>query len=696
MKTLSSLALAYLVLAIPPTAPAQTWTTLATRPPAGVGLCMLLTDGGVMCQSGANWYKLTPNASGSYASGTWSTLAGFPSGYIPDAFASAVLADGRVVVIGGEYNNNKFALSNQGYVYNPVANTWTALAPPPSTGTPNHWQCIGDAPATVLADGRFLLGSKLYQDVAVLDPSTMTWSQVSTTGKTDSFNSEEGWTLLPDGSFFTLDVANAPASERFLLTGSAAGVWASSGNTLQDLHTPTTSSPITAPGCPTYFPPGEIGPTLLRPDGTVFAVGASGFTGIYTPPAPGSTATGTWAAGPQMPAGLNVEDGPGAVLPSGNVLFGGSPGESSPGLKYFEFDGTNLNAVPGPARASSDATYVTSLMVLPTGQVLFVDGTTTVQVYTPAASPAYNPAWAPAISLAPSTVTSGSTYAISGTQFNGLDQGSAFGDESQNATNYPLVRITNNATGHVFYARTHGHSSMGVATGTATVSTNFDVPANIEAGASMIQVVANGIPSTGLAVTVTVNQNSTSTSVSSSANPSVFSQTVTFTATVTSGGGTPTGTVTFLDGTTTLGTSTLSNGRATLSTAALGVGPHSISAMYNGSSNFSTSTSGNLSQEVNQDGTSTQVSSSRNPAKRNQTVTFTARVSANAPGTGVPTGTVTFLDGTTQLGTVTLSGGSASLTPSSLSTGTHAITATYSGSSNFVKSTSPVLSQTVR
>jgi hypothetical protein len=309
---------------------AQTWTTLTNRPPAGVSLCLLLTDGAVICQAGAAWYKLTPNSSGSYLNGSWSAIASFPSGYVPDAYASAVLADGRVVAIGGEYIKNSFALSNMGAIYDPKVNTWTTLAPP-STGSPNHFQCIGDAPATVLADGRLMLGSKLFQDLAVLDPSTLAWSVVSATGKTDGFNSEEGWTLLPDGSFFTLDVQNAPSSERFLLTGLTTGVWANSGNTLQDLHTPTTSGPITAPGCPTYYPPGEIGPTLLRPDGTVFAVGADGFTGIYTPPAPGSTSTGTWAIGPQLPTGLNVEDGPGAVLPSGHVLFGARPGESGTG-----------------------------------------------------------------------------------------------------------------------------------------------------------------------------------------------------------------------------------------------------------------------------------------------------------------------------------------------------------------------------
>ena len=70
-----------------------------------------------------------------------------------------------------------------------------------------------------------------------------------------------------------------------------------------------------------------------------------------------------------------------------------------------------------------------------------------------------------------------------------------YGDDAQTATNYPLVRVTNSATGHVFYCRTHGHSTMGVATGATPVSTNFDVPLSIESGPSMLEVVANGIAS---------------------------------------------------------------------------------------------------------------------------------------------------------------------------------------------------------
>jgi len=137
-------------------------------------------------------------------------------------------------------------------------------------------------------------------------------------------------------------------------------------------------------------------------------------------------------------------------------------------------------------------------MLLPTGEV-FVGGGIT-RTYT--SSGTYQTSWQPTISTYPLVVTRGSTYPISGTQFNGLSQAAAFGDELQTATNYPLVRIVNNSTQHVFYARTHDHSTMGVATGSATVSTSFDVPAAMETGASELVVVANGIPSMAVAVTV--------------------------------------------------------------------------------------------------------------------------------------------------------------------------------------------------
>ena len=86
-------------------------------------------------------------------------------------------------------------------------------------------------------------------------------------------------------------------------------------------------------------------------------------------------------------------------------------------------------------------------------------------------------------------------------QANALSQFIAPSDVTPSATNYPLVRITMTATGHVFYCRTAGHSSMAVAS-PATVSTHFEVPSTIETGTGDLVVVANGIASAPVAVTV--------------------------------------------------------------------------------------------------------------------------------------------------------------------------------------------------
>src|SRR5579862_9010780 len=101
MRTrLLSHSIAVVCLAMAPAlAPAQSWTTINTPPPAGLSPCLLLTDGGVMCQSSSAWYKLTPDSKGSYANGTWTSLAPFPLGYGPSDYTSAVLADGRVAVV---------------------------------------------------------------------------------------------------------------------------------------------------------------------------------------------------------------------------------------------------------------------------------------------------------------------------------------------------------------------------------------------------------------------------------------------------------------------------------------------------------------------------------------------------------------------------------------------------------------------
>jgi hypothetical protein len=460
-------------------AQAQTIVALKHTIPGGGLIGFLLTDGRVLMQTGSEntFYTLTPDNTGSYVNGTVQQVGSLYSGYVPYAFSSAVLADGRVVIAGGEYNNGQFAFTDLCAIFDPVANTWSKLAPP------KGWGFIGDSPSSVLPDGRFLLGRKFDKRIAALDPKTLKWTELADQGKKD-FNAEEGWTLLPNGKVLTYDVKAAPHSEWYDPT---AQQWNSLGSTVQNLAGPPSIDQIPYGKNKIYYPPGEVGPGVLRPDGTVFATGAAntgssfGHTAVYTPGAGGKA--GSWAAGPDFPSGDDAADSFAALLPTGNVLVEGESG------RLYEFDGTKLNATKLNGSGNS-------LLVLPTGEIL-IGGS---EVYR--ATGTVNPAWAPVITSAPATVTRGTTYPISGQQFNGLSQANAFGDEFETATNYPLVTITNAGTGHVIFAKTHDHSTMGVATGTATVSTNFDVPTGAETGASTLVVIANGIKSAPVNVTV--------------------------------------------------------------------------------------------------------------------------------------------------------------------------------------------------
>jgi len=460
----------------------QSWAPLKHQAPfLTPGTALLLTDGSVMVQNSEaqDWWRLVPDNTGSYVNGKWQKLALMPANYGPLYYASAVLADGRVVVAGGEYNIDGSSETNKAAIYDPRANTWKTLAPP------TNWSTIGDASSVVFPNGKMMISDIFTARSAILDPKTLTWTVIAGNGKQDR-NAEEGWTLLRDGTVLTADAIAAPKAEKYVYQQQK---WISAGNTIVRLEDPGSQ---------------ELGPAVLRPDGTVFATGANasgaGHTSVYTTPAkPGQP--GTWKAGPDFPDNLDIADGPAALLPNGNVLCAASPGIfHPPGTRFFEWDGANLNEVPATPNSPNISSFEGRMLLLPTGQVMFTDGYQDIEIYTPVGSA--DPSWAPTIASAPSTVTRGKTFVVSGTQFNGLSQANAYGDDAQSATNYPLVRLTNQATGHVFYARTHNHSTMAVATGSKTVSTRFDVPRGMETGPADLAVVANGIASDAVTVTV--------------------------------------------------------------------------------------------------------------------------------------------------------------------------------------------------
>jgi len=187
----------------------------------------------------------------------------------------------------------------------------------------------------------------------------------------------------------------------------------------------------------------------------------------------------------------------------------------------------------------------------------------------------------------------------------------------------------------------------------------------------------------------------TSTTLASSLTPSIAGKPVTLTATVAGNGGTPTGTITFMDGATSIGTGTLNaQGIATLTLSTLAVGQHTLTAVYSGDAKDSASTSTGLLQTVQAATTSVALTSSSNPATAGLAVTFTAAVSGNG---ATPGGTVTFKDGSTVLGTGPLNAsGSASMITTTLSVGSHPVTAVYSGDANDATSTSAVVTEIVK
>jgi hypothetical protein len=271
-------------------------------------------------------------------------------------------------------------------------------------------------------------------------------------------------------------------------------------------------------------------------------------------------------------------------LPNGNILFAASGyvgGNVQIPTHFFEFTTSNaINQVADAPDGDSGNTVSDSFnfLVLPNGQILVGLSFYEFLFYTPTGSP--DPSWAPVISTSPSNVYPGTTYTITGTQLNGLTQGAYYGDDFQMATNYPIVQITNAATGHVFYGRTFNVSNRSIAPG-ASVSTDFTVPANIELGPSSLVVIANGIPSAPVSIGIAVP----TVGVTSSLNPSVYGQAVSFTATVT--GASPTGSVQFnIDGVAFGSPVTLASGSATSGTiATLTPGTHTVTAVYSGDTN---------------------------------------------------------------------------------------------------------------
>jgi Abnormal spindle-like microcephaly-assoc'd, ASPM-SPD-2-Hydin len=464
---------------------AQTWTPLVNQPGVNLGVMLQLRDGRILVHEEQNgdstaWHLLTPDASGSYVNGTWSSGGHLPSGYAPWFFGSQVLLDGKSVVIeGGEYNNGSQDWTNRGAIgtISGSSLTWTSNNPP------SGWGNLGDAESVILADGTYMQANCCTAQNALFNgPNSWT----ATGSVKQSSNDESGFTLLTNDLVLTVDAKSDSAcgtNQGSELYNQSTGVWSCGPALPIQLYNAGDE---------------ELGAAVMMYNNKVLQIGGNVIgTAIY------DVASNTWVQGPSPLAGMDQADGPAALEPNGKVLAMLSPGLFQSGCAFQEYNPTTstFSSAPNPANCPGDSSFVGHLMMLPTGQIMLTDFSGLVEIYTPAAGVVSGVA--PTIGSVSSTINSPSTNnPLSGTQLNGLSENNAYGDDYQGATNYPLVRLVQVAApNNVYYATTHSETTHSIAPGTSA-STQFDVPAGLASGTYNLYVVANGIESSPSTVSV--------------------------------------------------------------------------------------------------------------------------------------------------------------------------------------------------
>jgi hypothetical protein len=502
---------------------ANKWTTVSVaNAPSGfnAGTMLLMTDGSVMIHgdTSQNWVRLTPGndptqAGGIYANGSFVATQTMSS--IREYFASGVLTDGRMYVIGAEYSDtsgNPKALKD-GETFDPQTGAWTPISKP----SPAFDYVKGDVGSCMLPDGRVLLGGDGGTQAAIWDPTDDSWVNAGT-GFGSVPNTKQGgideetWTLLPDGTVLTAEITASGAAEKYV---PSTDQWVTAGTAKSQLALMSFGTPS--------INVSEIGPALVLPNGKVLVIGATGNTGIYTLPA-NPTKVGTWAKGPSLGTDssgnqLTAIDAPAVLTPGGRVICvggtttattnpaGKTTGYFSQPCTFLEWDPsssvTTMLALASPPPNTNVWTYQVRFLVLPTGQVMLSVNDGNVYIYTPDASDGTSdPSWAPVITGFSSAMIVGHSYTITGQRLNGISSGASYGDDAQMSTSYPIVQLTERATGKVRFLRSYDFSTMGIgpAGDTTTASCQVQLPSDLDEGAYDMVVIANGIPSTSVSV----------------------------------------------------------------------------------------------------------------------------------------------------------------------------------------------------
>jgi hypothetical protein len=433
----------------------------------------LMQDGTILvCTDGQTLQFLHPDSKGSYANGSFSDAGKFLLSKMN--FASAVLPDGRLVACGGEQSGPGFPETETNFceIYDPLKKSSTPFP------APSGWTAIGDSPSVVLADGAFMLGNTqgFGSQVALLDATTLTWKF----GGGDSDN-EQGYILLQTGDVLTANVYNQTSMR----------------------YDPNLNKFVEDGPLPVMLGAGsEIGPGMTLMDGRVVWFGASGHTCIYTPGGAGKN--GTWVQGPDMPKmpdgnQLVTNDSSAILEPNGKVFLVAWWGTKGI-VVFLEYDPVkNQFTLVGGAPNTTNR-EAAKMLLLPNGHGIVWIAEPTNALYDLTFDSGAQSSWAPTITCFPPTAARNQTVTLIGTQLCGLSECQHFGDDNQQAENYPIVRFTDNS-GNVTYARAHDVSTRSIAPKQAS-SVLVDVPGSLALGTYGVEAIASGLASNRVSVSI--------------------------------------------------------------------------------------------------------------------------------------------------------------------------------------------------
>jgi hypothetical protein len=547
---------------------AATWTALTNLAPASVDTMLLLTDGTVLTHRagcGQVWYQLTPNSAGNYVNGKWTTKAAMGLGRL--YFASHVLRNGQVWVLGGEYTGSSCTgnRSNTGEIYDPVADSWSPITHHPDAN-------FGDDPSVLASTGKILAGSIFTPNTYLYDILLNTWSAAIPKVYNDR-SDEETWVMLPGNRVLTYDLFQSINTN-----GAYAEIFNSANNTWSSVSPSDGTATGTIPQLSSSAIGFELGPALRLHDGRVFIIGATGHTALY------NVSANNWSAGPDVIGNLNgngaifgSDDAPGAVLPNGHVMFAADAGPAAftstgnitngsntitnipstailqtswgvrgtgipSGAFITNIDSASQVRISAPATATiaTDAITWGGTFSRPTQFFDFNPSTNSISPLSPAFidpnspfEPSYiyrmlvlptgqvlvsgsssqlwiytpdglpDPTVRPVINAV--TYNGGGVFTLTGKQLNGQSAGSSYGDDAESDENYPIVRLRDFA-GNVFYARTTNWNNVGVATDGAPESVNFTLQPGMVPGNYSLVVVGAGVTSFPIFINITAAQ----------------------------------------------------------------------------------------------------------------------------------------------------------------------------------------------